>query len=75
MAALRANMDTVLSKMTDLEHRLTILETRVYTQPQKTNNETSFKNEVIMLLTKALIIGLTIIGSCSGVSSIISKMF
>lgn len=80
LAALRANMDTVLSKMNDLDHRLTILETKVYSTQNNTNNTNNtnnknFKDELIMLLAKSVIIGLTIIGSLSGVGTIIAKMF
>lgn len=71
LAALNANMESALSKITDHEHRLHSLEQ----QPQATNKNDDFKTELLKLLARAVTIGLVVIGSLSGAGSIIVKMF
>jgi hypothetical protein len=71
LAALNANMESVLSKMADHENRIHILEQ----YHPATNKDNSFKDELLKLLAKATTIGLVIIGCLTGASGIISKMF
>ena len=76
LAALNANMESVLSKMADHENRLHTLEqSQIQTTTAANNKEDDFKTELLKLLARAVTIGLVVIGSLTGASSIISKMF
>lgn len=77
LAALNANMESVLSKMADHENRLHTLEqSQIQTTTTAANNKSDdFKTELLKLLARAVTIGLVVIGSLSGASGIISKMF
>lgn len=70
LAALNANMESVLSKMADHENRIHILEQ----YHPATDKDNSFKDELLKLLAKATVIGLVIIGTLTGASGIISKI-
>lgn len=70
LAALNANMEQVLKKMTDHESRICNLE-----HYHPTQSDDSFKNEMLKLLAKATVIGLVVIGSLTGAGTIIAKMF
>jgi hypothetical protein len=63
-------MESVLSKMADHETRLHNLE-----QYHPINKDESFKNDMLKLLCKAVIIAGITIASLSGAGGIISKMF
>lgn len=65
LSALNANMKNVLDKLTNHEQRLTNLETK---------KEGDWKNQLLMLLAKATVIGMVAIGSLTGASSIIAKV-
>ena len=65
LSALNANMKNVLDKLTNHEQRLTNLEQK---------NDKGWKNELLMLLAKATVIGLVAIGSLTGASSLIQKV-
>lgn len=58
-------MKNVLDKLTNHEQRLTSLETK---------KDTDWKNQLLMLLAKATVIGLVAIGSLTGASGIITKV-
>lgn len=66
LQALNTNMRNVLDKLTNHEQRLTSLEQR---------KDEGWKNQLLMLLAKAVVIGAVAIGSLSGASSIIAKIF
>ena len=63
--SLNANMKNVLDKLTNHEQRLTNLETK---------KDADWKNQLLMLLAKATVIGLVAIGSLTGASGIITKV-
>lgn len=65
LAALNENMKNVLDKLTNHEQRLTTLETK---------KDADWKNQLLMLLAKATVIGLVAIGSLTGASGIITKV-
>lgn len=78
LAALNANMESVLSKMADHENRLHTLEQsqiQTTTAANNNNKEDDFKTELLKLLARAVTIGLVVIGSLTGAGTIISKMF
>ena len=66
LQALNANMRNVLDKLTNHEQRLTNLE-------QKKGAD--WKNQLLMLLAKAAVIGAVSIGSLVGAGSLIGKIF
>lgn len=70
LAALNANMESVLSKMADHENRIHILE-----QYHPKSKDDSFKDDLLKLLARATVIGLVVIGSLTGAGTIIAKMF
>ena len=65
LSALNANMKSVLEKLTNHEQRLMNLEQK---------KEEGWKNQLLMLLAKATVIGLVSIGSLIGASSMIQKV-
>lgn len=65
LSALNANMKNVLDKLTNHEQRLTNLETK---------KEEGWKNQLIMLLAKACVIGLVTVGSLTGASKLIQTV-
>lgn len=65
LQSLNANMKNVLDKLTNHEQRLTNLETK---------KDADWKNQLLMLLAKATVIGLVAIGSLTGASGIITKV-
>ena len=77
LAALNANMESVLEKMADHENRLHTLEqSQIQTTNTTVNNkDDDFKTELLKLLARAVTIGLVVIGSLTGAGTIISKMF
>jgi hypothetical protein len=79
LAALNANMESVLEKMADHENRLHTLEqSQIQTTTTAINNNNKnddFKTELLKLLARAVTIGLVVIGSLSGAGTIIAKMF
>lgn len=77
LAALNANMESVLAKMADHENRLHTLEqSQIQTTNTAANNkDDDFKTELLKLLARAVTIGLVVIGSLTGAGTIISKMF
>lgn len=77
LAALNANMESVLEKMADHENRLHTLEqSQIQTTNTIVNNkDDDFKTEILKLLARAVTIGLVVIGSLTGAGTIISKMF
>ena len=62
---LNASVKSVLDKLTNHEQRLTTLETK---------KDGDWKNQLLMLLAKATVIGLVAIGSLTGASGIITKV-
>lgn len=62
---LNASVKSVLDKLTNHEQRLTNLEQK---------KEEPWKNQLLMLLAKATVIGLVSIGSLIGASSMIQKV-
>lgn len=62
---LNASVKSVLDKLTNHEQRLTTLETK---------KDADWKNQLLMLLAKATVIGMVAIGSLTGASSIIAKV-
>lgn len=62
---LNANTKSVLDKLTNHEQRLTNLEQK---------KDEGWKNQLLMLLAKATVIGLVAIGSLTGASSLIQKV-
>ena len=76
LAALNANMESVLEKMADHENRLHTLEqSQIKTTTTVNNKDDDFKTEILKLLARAVTIGLVVIGSLTGAGTIISKMF
>lgn len=77
LAALNANMESVLAKMADHENRLHTLEqSQIQTTTTTVNNkDDDFKTELLKLLARAVTVGLVVIGSLTGAGTIISKMF
>ena len=71
LAALNANMESVLEKMADHETRIHLLEQ----YHPVTNKDNSFKDDLLKLLARATVIGLVVIGSLTGAGTIIAKMF
>lgn len=71
LAALNANMESVLSKMADHETRIHLLEQ----YHPVTSKDNSFKDDLLKLLARATVIGLVVIGSLTGAGTIIAKMF
>ena len=69
LAALNANMESVLAKMADHENRLHLLE-----QYAPIQNDDNFKTEMLKLLAKSTIISLVVISSLTGASSLIGKI-
>ena len=69
LAALNANMESVLEKMADHENRLHLLE-----QYAPIQNDDNFKTELLKLLAKSTIIGLVVICSLTGAGGLISKI-
>lgn len=65
LQALNANMRNVLDKLTNHEQRLTSLEQK---------KDEGWKNQLLMLLAKAIVIGLVSIGSLVGAGSLIAKI-
>lgn len=72
LTGLNENMKSVLDKLTQHESRISHLE-QFHTQQPQTNND-DFKTELLKLLARAVTIGLVVIGSLTGASSIISKL-
>lgn len=70
LAALNANMESVLEKMADHENRIHLLE-----QYHPKSKDDSFKDDLLKLLARATVIGLVVIGSLTGAGTIIAKMF
>lgn len=62
---LNANTKSVLEKLTNHEQRLMNLEQK---------KEEGWKNQLLMLLAKATVIGLVAIGSLTGASTLIQKV-
>lgn len=62
---LNASVKSVLDKLTNHEQRLTSLEQK---------KDEGWKNQLLMLLAKATVIGLVAIGSLTGASSLIQKV-
>lgn len=77
LTGLNENMKSVLDKLTQHESRISHLEQFHTQQPQQpqTKNDDDFKTELLKLLARAVTIGLVVIGSLTGASSIISKIF
>jgi hypothetical protein len=71
LTALNTNMENVLKKMADHEHRICNLESY---HPKEKNND-DFKTELLKLLAKGCVIGITVIGVLTGSGGIISKIF
>ena len=65
LQALNANMRNVLDKLTNHEQRLTSLEQR---------KEADWKNQLLLLLAKATVIGVVAIGSLTGASGLIKQV-
>ena len=65
LQALNANMRNVLDKLTNHEQRLTSLEQK---------KEADWKNQLLLLLAKATVIGLVAIGSLTGASGLIKQV-
>lgn len=65
LQALNANMRNVLDKLTNHEQRLTSLEQK---------KDENWKNQLLMLLAKATVIGLVAIGSLTGASGLIKQV-
>ena len=65
LQALNANMRNVLDKLTNHEQRLTNLEQK---------KDEGWKNQLLMLLAKATVIGLMAIGSLTGASGLIKQV-
>lgn len=70
LAGLNENMKSVLDKLTQHEGRITHLEH--FHQPAK---ETNFKDEILKLLCKAMLIGSVAIAFLAGAGGVISKIF
>lgn len=66
LASLNANMTSVLSQLGRHEQRLTELE--------KSEKNTSLKDDVVRLLVKALIISVITVGSLAGAGTLIAKL-
>ena len=62
---LNSSIKTVLERLTNHEQRLTNLEQK---------KDEGWKNQLLMLLAKATVIGLVAIGSLTGASSLIAKV-
>lgn len=65
LQALNANMRNVLDKLTNHEQRLTSLEQK---------KEADWKNQLLLLLAKATVIGVVAIGSLTGASGLIKQV-
>lgn len=65
LSALNANMKNVLDKLTNHEQRLTNLEQK---------KDDNWKNQLLMLLAKATVIGLVAIGSLTDASGLIKQV-
>lgn len=73
LAGLNENMKSVLDKLTQHEGRITHLEH--FHQPEKEEKETNFKDEILKLLCKAMLIGSVAIAFLAGAGGVISKIF
>ena len=67
---LNANMKTTLEKLTNHEARLSILEK----ETKKADSGSDFKEELVKLLSKAVIIAVTAVASLTGASGLIFKL-
>lgn len=82
LISINHNTEKMLEQILAHEQRITSLEQYHKPQTQTTttvannnNKEDDFKTELLKLLARAVTIGLVVIGSLSGASGIISKMF
>lgn len=66
LSELNANMRSVLERLSNHEQRLTSLETK---------KEEGWKNQLLMLLAKASVIGAVAIAGLAGAGSIVAKIF
>ena len=68
---LNANMKTTLEKLTNHEARLSILEK----ETKKADSGSDFKEELLKLLSKAVIIAVTAVASLTGAGGLLIKLF
>ena len=71
ISELNANMKTTLEKLTNHEARLSILEN----ETKKADSGSDFKEEMLKLLSKAVIISITTVASLVGAGGLIVKLF
>lgn len=71
ISELNANMKTTLEKLTNHEARLSILEM----ETKKDDSGSDFKEEMLKLLSKAVIISITTVASLAGAGGLLIKLF
>lgn len=75
LSKIETKLGSVCEVLAQHENRITNLENNRNGQLQKaSNDEGKWKNELLMLLAKSVIIGLTAISSLVGASSLISQV-
>lgn len=77
LGAISSKIDAVSDSVLKHESRISTLETAVYNlniQIHKTNT-TDFKEDMLKMMTKCLLIGVTAIASLVGAGGILSKIF
>ena len=70
ISELNANMKTTLEKLTNHEARLSILEM----ETKKDDSGSDFKEELLKLLSKAVIIAITTVASLAGAGGLLIKL-
>lgn len=70
ISELNANMKTTLEKLTNHEARLSILEM----ETKKDDSGSDFKEEMLKLLSKAVIISITTVASLAGAGGLLIKL-
>ena len=73
LAELNANMRNVLDKLTNHESRLTRIESTRTTEKKESGD--GWKNELLMLLARAVVIGGVAIAGLAGAGGILSQIF
>ena len=71
ISELNANMKTTLEKLINHEARLSILEK----ETKKDDSGSDFKEELLKLLSKAVIISITTVASLAGAGGLLIKLF
>lgn len=74
LSKIETKLGSVCEVLAQHENRITNLENKRNSQQGSCGDEGKWKNELLMLLAKSVIIGITVIGSLVGSSSLISQV-